>query len=191
MHIHSRYSPCSNTSIHAILDRALDIGLQGVAITDHDTIKGAQKAKKIAKGYGIQVFIGSEITSSDGQILAYGIEQEIPVRLTARETIKLIHNLNGVAIAAHPFRETGYSLGSKIFDLELDGVEILNAYNGIDKEAKSAAEIMGVSMIGGSDAHHPAYVGWGATEFKTSIKDENSLLNAIRNRECRAVVLGK
>ncbi len=167
------------------------MGLQGVAITDHDTIKGAQKARKLAKGYGIQVFIGSEITSSDGQILAYGIEQEIPVRLAASETIKLIHNQNGVAIAAHPYRETEYSLGNKIFDLELDGVEILNAYNGIDKEARSAAEVMRVSMIGGSDAHHPAYVGWGATEFKINIKDEFSLLSAIRNRECRPVVLGK
>ena len=191
MHIHSRYSPCSNSPIHAILDKALDVGLQGVAITDHDVIKGALKAKRIAKGYGIQVFIGSEVTSSDGQILAYGIEQEIPVGLSAGETIKLIHNLGGVAIAAHPFREMGYSLGNKIFDLELDGVEVLSAFNGIDKEAKSAAEIMGVSMIGGSDAHHPAYVGWGATEFKTSIKDEISLLKAIRNRECRGVVLGK
>ena len=124
MHIHSRYSPCSNTPIHAILDKALDIGLQGVAITDHDIIRGALKAKRIAKGYGIQVFIGSEITSSDGQILAYGIEQEIPVGLSAGETIKLIHNLGGVAIAAHPFREMGYSLGNKIFDLELAVLEV-------------------------------------------------------------------
>lgn len=191
MHIHSKYSPCSRASIHAILDKALDVGLQGVAITDHDTIKGAQKAKKLAESYGVQVFIGSEVTSSDGQILAYGIEQEIPLGLTAGETIRVIHDLNGVAVAAHPFRETSYSLGNRIFELELDGVEVLDAFRGIDKEAKSAAEIMGVSMIGGSDAHHEEDVGWGVTEFKTQIENDSTLLEAIRNRECRPVILRK
>ncbi|MFX1486746.1 MAG: PHP-associated domain-containing protein [Promethearchaeota archaeon] len=191
MHVHSTYSPCSRASIQAILDKALDIGLQGVAITDHDTIKGAQKARELAEAYGVQVFIGSEVTSSDGQILAYGIEQEIPPGLTADETIRVIHSLNGVAVAAHPFRETSYSLGNKIFELELDGVEVSNPYRGIDKEAKSAAEIMGVSMIGGSDAHHQEYVGWGVTEFKIPVKDDLTLLKAIRNGECRPLILKK
>ncbi|MGA7076363.1 MAG: PHP domain-containing protein, partial [Halobacteriota archaeon] len=39
LHIHSQFSPDSNSTVEAILKQAQEVGLDGVAITDHDSVE--------------------------------------------------------------------------------------------------------------------------------------------------------
>ncbi len=190
MHIHTTFSPCSRISIYEALVTALDLGLTGIAITDHDTMEGALKANQIASKYEIKVFTGCEVTAFEGHILAYGVSERLPINLYAQDVIERIHSLGGVAVAAHPFRNMENSLNNKIFELDLDGVEVFNHVpkRSVNKEARSAAIELGVAQIGGSDAHDSKYIGRVATLFKDEIPDEDSLIEAIIKKTCKPVV---
>lgn len=190
MHIHTTFSPCSKISIYDAMVAALNLGLSGIAITDHDTVEGAIKASRTASKYGITVFIGCEVTSLEGHILAYGISESLPTNLHAYDAIDKIHALGGIAVAAHPFRNLENSLNNKVFELPLDGIEVFNhvSKRKINKEARTAAIELGIAQISGSDAHESKYIGRVATLFKDEICDEDTLIEAIRKKTCKPVV---
>ncbi|WXG41318.1 MAG: PHP domain-containing protein [Candidatus Freyarchaeum deiterrae] len=190
MHIHTTFSPCSKISIYDAMVTALDLGLTGIAITDHDTIEGALKASRTASKYGITVFIGCEVTSLEGHILAYGISESLPINLYANDAIDRIHSLGGIAVAAHPFRNIENSLNNKIFELPLDGIEVFNHVprRSVNKEARTAAIEMGIAQTSGSDAHESKYIGRVATQFKDEIYNDDSLIEAIRKKACKPTV---
>ncbi len=117
-----------------------------IAITDHDTIEGAQQAVEYVKSLSKriveavpQVIIGEEISALEGHILAIDIREFIPPRMSAEETIDAIHAQGGLAIAAHPFTlvrhlnsseasATLRGVGSLILHQPYDGVEVINGH---------------------------------------------------------------
>ena len=74
MHFHTRYSD-TYTRVSSILKRAERLGI-GVAITDHNEIEGALKARKLAGD--LLVVVGEEIKTRQGEILAYSVKKRIP-----------------------------------------------------------------------------------------------------------------
>jgi len=103
LHIHSRYSYDSATTPKDIIDTAIKRGIQCVAITDHNNMKGSGEAAEYARNLPIIVIPGEEVKSKEGDILALGIREAIPDKLPSHETIRRIHNQGGIAIIAHPF----------------------------------------------------------------------------------------
>ena len=191
MHIHTKYSSCSYIEIHELLS-ASSLNLEGIVITDHDEIKGAKIAQKYAEKYDIKVFTGIEISTLDGHILAYGINEILPFELRAIEAIKEIHRLGGVAVASHPFRNVYGSLGNLIYNLGdvLDGIEVANAMDSkkAKAQARLAAQQLDLTMIGGSDAHSLKCVGRSTTIFETTIESIEDIVNAIKKNQCRPYV---
>ena len=106
LHIHTNYSDGIN-SPKEVLKQAKAIGLDGIAIADHDTVAGTKKAVKTAKELGIILIPAIEITTPFGDVLALGIDQVVEPRKKGRamltDIIDRIHTLGGVAIAAHPY----------------------------------------------------------------------------------------
>jgi len=189
MHVHTKYSPCSRTKVSDLLLKAADLQV-GIAITDHDTIKGALKAKELSRKYDVKVFVGCEISSREGQILAYGLTEPIPSYLPAELTIDLIHEQGAVAVAAHPFRTDRESLLEKVYHLPLDGVEVLNlAGGGVSREAELVAAQRGLAQTGGSDAHTLQLVGRAGTLFPCQVECEDDIIKAIKKRDCKPVRL--
>jgi predicted metal-dependent phosphoesterase TrpH len=155
-------------AVEAARRKKLDI----LCITDHNTIKGAMIAKKHAAG--VEVVIGEEISSTDGEILALFIQEEIKPKLGAPETIDLIHDQGGVAVAAHPFSPQCHALGKKICYLKLDGVEVFNAYHR-DAYSNLMAQTLSPSKLarlGSSDAHSIEMIGNGYTIFEGRTSEE-------------------
>lgn len=206
LHIHSIYSngylknfpPWVASTPRQILEKAKSVGLKVVAIADHDTLRGSFEAMKIACDFGIIVLPACEVTSADGHILAYGIKKEIPKKLSASKTIKLIHEQGGLAIAAHPFQVrppifNGIGLNQLVFRLPLDGLEVANASVPFktNKIAIKAIKNDGLKMVqvGGSDSHVLDFIGFGRTIFKTKIKTFDDVLTAIKNRQTEAEVI--
>jgi len=71
LHIHTPSSGCfKDKSIKAedIVNKALEIGLDAIAITDHNSGKWVDSIKEAAKGTNLVVFPGVEITVGDAHI---------------------------------------------------------------------------------------------------------------------------
>jgi len=166
-HCHTLYSNKHRRSFDALnspremIESAIRKGLEGMIITDHDTIKGGLVGKEVANYYrDFKVIPGAEVTSSAGHILAIGIDENVQMGLGVEETVELIHALGGVAVASHPFSSrVRPSVGE--YCLKTDGAEVFNATNrGLDNSrAMALAKMHGLPRTAGSDAHWARTVG--------------------------------
>ena len=102
LHIHTIYSYDGTTSVPTVLARARNIGLNVIAITDHDEIAGSLKALELAPRYEVEVIPGIEITTAEGDLLALNITKNIPRNLPLIETVLRAGELGGFCIAPHP-----------------------------------------------------------------------------------------
>lgn len=194
LHIHTMYSYDGTASVSSVLRRAKEIGLDVIAITDHDEISGALEAVKLASHYGIEVIPASEITTSEGDLLALFINQKIQAGLSLIETILRVREQGGVCIAPHPMAGgmgmkslSAYSilkaLKHPLASQTLIGIE---TYNGtaIDRMSNHYAKIfangLSIAQTGSSDAHVIDTIGFGATEFEGNTPQD--LLNSLRNK---------
>ena len=66
LHIHTLFSPDSLMEPEELVSRCLGTGLNCIAVTDHNTIEGAQEVQRLAI---IRVILGEEIKSSGGEII--------------------------------------------------------------------------------------------------------------------------
>lgn len=175
--------------------------LDVIAITDHDTVKGALEAKRLhQKGaYRFDYIVGQEVTSTAGHILALFIEQEIPKELSPAETVRLIHEQGGLAIAAHPLLILKYidpemltadGVGVDVLMTEkFDAIEIINGGPTMGKE-NARAKLLNRSILfraetGSSDAHILEAIGKGYTLFPG--KTAADLRKAIEQKTTEAV----
>jgi predicted metal-dependent phosphoesterase TrpH len=170
--------------------------LRVIAITDHDTIRGAVEAQSLAASYGLEVIVGEEVSTRDGHLLALYIERPLPPGRPAAQTIAAIHAQGGLAIAAHPYDWMVPSMGSRGLHQyvgqgdakwPLDGIESFNAgvvLPNMNRRAQIAARALGLPAIGGSDSHQLATVGYSYTLFSGRTAAE--LRAAIHQRQVQA-----
>lgn len=193
LHIHTNYSFDGTASVSAVLQRAKHIGLDVVAITDHDVIDGALEAMELAPKIGIEVIPGIEISTSDGDLLALFVTKRIKRDLPLIETVQKVGELGGICIAPHAM-DDGYrmhSLGSHpilkalrepgvadiLIAIETYNATILNRVN--NEYARKLAEHLNIAQTGSSDAHVLDTIGLGSTEFPGHTAGE--LLFALHN----------
>lgn len=194
LHIHTIYSYDGTATVPAVLRRAKKIGLNVVAITDHDEIAGALEAVKLAPHFGVEVIPGSEITTAEGDLLALFITEKIKPGLSLIETLLRVQDQGGMAIAAHPMaggmgmkslppNSILKALGHQQAASTLIGIETYNG-SSIDRLSNHYAHIFAstlpIAHIGNSDAHTIDTLGFGATEFPGSTAAD--LLQAIYAR---------
>lgn len=197
LHVHTMYSYDGTASVSSVLRRAKEIGLDVIAITDHDEITGALEALQRASHYGIDVIPASEITTSEGDLLALFINQKISAGLSLIETILRVRDQGGVCIAPHPMAGgmgmkslSAYSilraLKHPLASQTLIGIE---TYNGtaIDRISNHYAKIfangLNIAQTGSSDAHMIDTIGFGATEFGGYTAQD--FLTALRNKSTK------
>jgi predicted metal-dependent phosphoesterase TrpH len=195
LHMHTIYSYDGTASVPAILKRAKQVGLDVIAITDHDEIVGARKALGLAPQYGIEVIPGIEITTAEGDLLALNITEKVERGLPLIDTVLKVGALGGFCIAPHPLADGfgmkslgAYSIMKALRNPDvarvLIGIETYNA-TALDRMSNHYAHLLGehlgVAKFGNSDAHVAEAVGLGATEFEgKTVKD---LLKAIHRRK--------
>jgi len=106
LHMHTTASD-GWPSPQKLVDHARVVGLDVIAVTDHDTIEGALRAAEhAARRTKLQVVVGEEVSSRDGHIVALFIERRIRPGMTAAATVHAIHDQGGLAVAVHPFWRT-------------------------------------------------------------------------------------
>ena len=184
LHSHSRHSPDSRLDPVELVKRARSLGLDGIAVTDHNSLGGARAAYEHAKGLrGFLVLRGMEVSSDHGHVLAYGVQEEVPRELSTIETVERVIALGGVAVAAHPYRFWSGLGEAETVAAKFGAYEVQNArtLRGGNARARDLARRVGVGISGGSDAHFPDEVGRAVTVFEDAA-NEGELLDQIARR---------
>lgn len=171
MHIHTCYSADSNLQLKDIIQAVEDRHLDGVAITDHNEVQGAQKLQQLAP---FPVIVGEEIMTKDGEIIGYFLQKKIESGLPLLDTIINIKEQGGLVAVPHPFdrlRSSAIDQNklSKIIE-HIDLVETFNSRNIFQRDnllAKEFAETKSLVKIAGSDAHTKVEIGAALIEIET------------------------
>ncbi len=176
LHMHTTHSD-GWPSPHELVDYARATNLDVIAVTDHDTIEGALRAKEHAsKRSRVEVVIGEEVSSRNGHIVGLFLEKRVRPGMSAAATVDAIHEQDGLAIAVHPFWRTQrrarggtvHGVGWLAAELEFDAIEVENATPGFyvfNQMARRLHMGLGIAQIGSSDAHILDAVGRAYTEF--------------------------
>lgn len=185
-HVHSRASHDGDETVERILHHASTIGLDAIAVTDHDTIEASLRAATLAPRYGLIGIPGVEISTRDGHLLGLGIETMPTPNRSFEATVRAIRERGGVAIVPHPFQRIRHGVRKRSLT-DCDAIEVYNAWalTGYrNRRARAFATRRGFPGVAGSDAHSILTLGRAYTEItfdgRTEI-DATSILSAIRN----------
>lgn len=201
LHIHTNASDGAPSPAKLLTYVEHETDLDVIAITDHDTLKGAREAKRLHDrgNYRFDLVIGQEVTSRAGHILALFITKTIPKERSVAETLRLIHAQGGLAIAAHPLLTMRYidpdmltanGVGvDSLMTEQFDGVEIINGGPTMGQE-NSRTRLLNRTILfraetGSSDAHIVEAVGKGYTLFPG--RTATDLRRAIEQKTTEAV----
>lgn len=195
MHMHEmRYSGDSFLKLEYMVEIARSRGLDGICITDHDSMGIREFAKEYSEKVNFPIFVGIEFYSLQGDIVAFGIEDYPKERVPAQEFISYVQSQGGMCFSAHPFRNNNRGLEENLRLVQgLDGVEVLNGstlYEANLKAAEYAAEL-GLACVGSSDCHVPEKLGLYATYFPNQIHTVEELIQSVKQRVCRPVYFDK
>jgi hypothetical protein len=192
-HIHTDFSDGLHPP-RAVVQSAYRHGLSVIAVTDHDTLEGAFRARDYAwtrSDLGVEVIIGEEISTLNGHVLGLFLESFIPPRLSAQRTVELIHRQGGLAVLAHPYNlfvghVKGFPRAIQLLDvIPFDGVETLCLGDALSfwSNAKShhLESAKKFAALGSSDAHDSEFVGMACSGFPGA--DAEDLRKAIQDRK--------
>ncbi len=184
MHVHTRYSHDAYITPKELIAFSRKRRLDGVAITDHDTVKGLEEFCGIKE---LLIIPGVEITASQGHVLALRINTPVPSGLSFAETVDQVHRADGLAIVAHP---TAFFKGiaEELLDQNFDALEVVNSsavpfFFSVRQNRKIAAKLS-LPETGGSDAHQASEVGMGYTVVDADT-DVDEVVEAIRRGAAR------
>lgn len=180
-HCHSAFSPDSLASLEGMIARARRIGLDRLIITDHNTLRGALKARSMAPDL---VIAGEEVLTTRGELLAAFVQDEVPAGLSPLDALRALREQGAFVSVAHPFDLQRH--GWQIQDLEailplVDAIEVFNARcirQEMNEQARDLALRRGIPGTVGSDAHSLRELG-RATLLLTAFSDAAELRRAL------------
>ena len=186
LHIHSQYSEDGKGSPEDIIKSLQKRGINGVAITDHNTVEGGLKALKVAPKDFI-VIPGLEISTADGHIIGLNVKENIPRGLSVEETIEKIIDLDGTPIVPHLIRSMSGIKEKKLkkINKKISAIEVFNACSTPQSNLKTAkvAKKYNLGGTGGSDSHNPKYAGYGYTVVETTDYNIDSIISMINKKK--------
>ena len=194
LHCHSERSYDGRDSVALLLEQAAAVGMDAIAVTDHDDIEASLAAVERAPLYDLVGIPGVEISTAAGHVLALGIEERIPPALTFGDTLARIHEAGGLAVVPHPFQKLRHGVLARIDRAELATADAIEVYNSrlltgwSNRQARRFARKRGLPMTAGSDAHIAEMVGQAVTKVDPAETTAAAILEEIR--QGRTVVEG-
>ena len=189
LHTHSELSHDGRDTVEMLLEQAQAVGLDALAVTDHDEIAGSLRAADLAPKYDLVGIPGMEVTSGDGHVLAIGVHEAVPSGLPFEETLDEIHDRGGLAVVPHPFQPSRSGVAPNITRAELASADAIEVYNSrlltgrANRRAEEFALDHSVPMTAGSDAHIAEMVGQAVTRVGADEHSLSAILDAIRRGE--------
>ena len=186
MHVHTTLSACSRLRLADVLSHSRDRGLDGVCITDHDTMAVGRYLQEGLQPNGLLVFFGLEYATPEGDFLLFGPFETIPRHPSARRMLDPVAPAGGVAIAAHPFRR---NRPVREYLIREGRCRIVESVNGRNQAAENHAverwrRQYAFGECAGSDAHTLAELGRVRTRFHRPVTTRTELVSALLNGLC-------
>ena len=160
-HVHTRFSQDSILTGIFIGIVCMLRGIKCLAITDHNEIKGAQKYRRELKKYGVNVIVGEEIFTKEGEIIGLFLQNRIEPNLSAKETITQIKQQGGLVYIPHPYEPYRYKtvLQEQCIEENKEIIDLIEIHNGrnrnreISEYQEKLAEKYCLRSVIGGDAH--------------------------------------
>ena len=207
MHVHTEVSIDSIATVEEycrIIQRYRQYHpFDGIVLTEHRTYNTEGDYEKIGEKYDILILQGVEVDADLGHLLLYGITgkflKQIDVShrgIDSEKAIKTINDCGGIAIPAHPFRDSNYGAALLEYDNALHEIEVVEELNGLNspeenEKAQALIKQNGLKGIGGSDSHF-ANSKWFlnyATEYNNPIKTIEDVVKELRHGEFQTTFL--
>ena len=188
LHLHTTYSPDGEITPADLVRTAVARGLQGIAITDHNSTGGVRPAREEASKFaGFVVIPAMEISSKGGHVIALGVESPIPAGLPVEETVEKVRAAGGLPVASHPFRRFTGLDEDCIRSARFEALEVLNGRSPSRKNLRACrlAVDMKLGLSAGSDGHKISEVGRCFILTDTDPGGVDGLLEMIRRRNVR------
>lgn len=196
MHLHtSRYSACSRLDADHLVEQAVKAGLDGVVITEHHHVWSRDELDALLEEANEPNFLlaaGFEYTSSQGDILVYGLGPEQAATFAPgrppEDVIVELNALGAACVAAHPTR-AGMAFDERIAQLPLAAIEVqsVNLKEHEQRLAMSLSENIDIAPVTCSDAHRLDDIGRYATEFMDPIRNIADFRDGLNNGRFQAV----
>jgi predicted metal-dependent phosphoesterase TrpH len=194
LHAHSfPASQCSSVSVDDLIQEAKRIKLHAICLTDHNHVWDPKAIEDLNQKHGFHVFRGNEITTDQGDMLVFGMHTDVKGIIKLGDLSKMVKEVDGFLIAAHPFRgflvfnasQIGLTVEKAMQRSAYKQVHALESMNGkvTEKENRFAGKVaagLGLPVTGGSDAHEISGVGKYATRFEHPIGNERELVQALK-----------
>ncbi|WP_242395941.1 PHP-associated domain-containing protein [Anaeromyxobacter oryzisoli] len=204
LHVHSHHTRGVTLPPRDVVRRAKEVGLDGVAFTDLNTLDGLEEIRAAGRDEGFLALCGVEIATDRGHYLcffpdpaavpappqAFGAATPWPVR----EVLAKVRALGGVVVAAHPYdRTVERPSGDALFSLDgLAAIEGLNARvpGPTNDLAIEAADHLNLPCTGASGARELADLGKAATLFRDPVASEADLVAQLAAGTVFCVAIG-
>ncbi len=162
LHVHSTRSHDGTISPEKIVEVARSRGLRGVAVTDHNTVRGAIEAKRY-ETEDFEVIVGSEIKTDRGDLIGLFLHREIASR-SFSDAVLEIREQGGLSVIPHPFDELRRSAmnPSEEEAMMVDALEAFNSrclFKSCNDKARKLSVKLGKGITAGSDAHFEEEIG--------------------------------
>ncbi len=186
LHTHSSASHDGRDPVDVLIEQADAVGLDAVAVTDHDRIDASLQAVEQAQERGLIGIPGIEITTAAGHLIGLGVRHAIQPHLSFAETVDQIHEQGGIAIVPHPFQESRHGVAKHLTGDEIAIADAIEVYNsrllvGLgNHQARQFAQRRGLPMVAGSDAHVSEMVGQARTLIDTQNPSLEGIIEAIK-----------
>ncbi|HUG65816.1 MAG TPA: glycosyltransferase [Gaiellaceae bacterium] len=184
LHLHTEWSHDCSIPTEDLVDHAEEIGLGGIAVTDHNVFGGALEAVELARNRDLVVIPGEEVkTDTQGEVIGLFLEEEVPRGMSFADTIAAIREQGGLVYLPHPFDRMHAISDPATLHRHLAEIDVLEVYNArllrdsFNDEALRFARKYRVLQGAGSDAHVLQGVGTGAVRMRCFDGPEEFLLS--------------
>ena len=185
-HVHSSYSEDSFQSFEKIIERAEQMGLDGVVILDHNNIEGTDVLEAYMESHyrniplkdRLVVIRAGEYSTEEGHLIVIGLKTPLEsiLRLDhkwykCKEVVEASKAQGAMIILAHPYRWKK-RLPSDWLLSQIDAIEVFNGRTcfvkgnyGANAKAVALAKQLGLPIVGGSDGHLIREIGKSYVNF--------------------------
>jgi predicted metal-dependent phosphoesterase TrpH len=186
-HLHTaRHSPDSSIDPYELVERARQVGLDGVVITEHDyQWEHAELAELAARATPLRVFSGAEISAREGHFLVYGLAtlDDVEPGIALAELLRVVRVREAAIVAAHPFRwDQPFETIVAEHGAAFDALELVS--KNVTPETRTRTEALlrrhAMGATGSSDAHEIESIGCYFTEFDRAIATIGDFAAALR-----------